>query len=132
LLVDQLQHIAWLGDVRQVDLGLDFVGLGARCAGGLRRTLRFGSSAKMRAHLLRFMILNGTGVGFLFGDAHHRQYIENRLAFDFQLPGQIVNSNLAHPPSLVSSAYRLRVHFNLTAVEPLGSGSEFLVVSCVS
>jgi hypothetical protein len=40
---------------------------------------------------------------FLLGDTDFFQSIENRLAFDFQLSGQVVNSNLTHPP-LVSSA----------------------------
>jgi hypothetical protein len=29
LAANGVQHIAWLGDVRQVDLGLDFIAFGA-------------------------------------------------------------------------------------------------------
>jgi hypothetical protein len=39
-------------------------------------------------------------MGFLLGDSNFREDIENSLAFDFQLPGQIVDSNLTHPPFL--------------------------------
>ena len=39
-------------------------------------------------------------MGLLLGDSDFREDIENSLAFDFQLPGQIVNSNLTHPPFL--------------------------------
>jgi hypothetical protein len=50
----------------------------------------------------------------LFSNADQRQYIENRLAFDFQLPGQIVDSNLAHPPFVSSDLSPLSLHINLT------------------
>jgi len=40
-------------------------------------------------------------MGFLFGDADVRQEVKDFLAFDFQLPGQIVDSNLLlHPPCI--------------------------------
>jgi hypothetical protein len=42
----------------------------------------------------------------LFRDADFRQRVKNRLALDFQLSGQIVDSNLAHPPFLVSARFR--------------------------
>ena len=37
------------------------------------------------------------GMGLLLGDANRRQSIENDLTFNFQLSGQIVDSNLTHP-----------------------------------
>jgi hypothetical protein len=37
-------------------------------------------------------------MGFLLGDTDFRQRIEDGFAFYFQLSGQIVDSNLAHPP----------------------------------
>jgi len=60
LLRDQLQHIAWLGDVRQVNLGLDGVGLFPACArgSGRPRPVRFGLGLKMGPHPLRFVRLN--------------------------------------------------------------------------
>jgi hypothetical protein len=39
-------------------------------------------------------------MGFLLGDASFRQHIKNGFAFDLQFPGQIVDSNLVHPPFL--------------------------------
>ncbi len=51
---------------------------------------------------------------FLLGHANQRQYIENRFAFDFQLPSQIVDSNLAHPPFVSSDMSPLSLHINLT------------------
>jgi hypothetical protein len=68
----------------------------------LRRRLSFVGRAQVGAHLLRFMLFHGTGVRFLLSNAYFRKCVENRFAFDFQLPGQIVNSNLAHPPFLSS------------------------------
>jgi len=34
----------------------------------------------------------------MLGDADYWKHIEYGFAFNFQLPGQIVDSNLAHPP----------------------------------
>jgi hypothetical protein len=50
---DGLQHIAWLGNMRQVDLGLEFIrrrGGGARAAAGVGLTL-----AKILLYTLRFI-----------------------------------------------------------------------------
>jgi hypothetical protein len=58
---------------------------------------------EMRAHLLGFMLLDRAGMGLLLGYADNGQHIENGFTFDFQLPGQIVYSNLTHPP-FISSA----------------------------
>lgn len=40
-------------------------------------------------------------MGLLLGYAHFLQNIENSLALHFQFPGEIVDSNLAHPAFLV-------------------------------
>jgi hypothetical protein len=45
-------------------------------------------------------VFQRTGVRFLLGDTDDRQHIENRLALDFELSGEIVDSNLAHPAFL--------------------------------
>jgi hypothetical protein len=50
----------------------------------------------------------------LFRNADQRQYIENCFTFDFQLPSQIVDSNLAHPPFVSSDMSPLSLHINLT------------------
>ena len=51
---DQLKHIAGLGDVREINLGLDFVSF-ADCARLGGRGLGFGGGAEMSAHLFRFV-----------------------------------------------------------------------------
>jgi hypothetical protein len=51
-------------------------------------------------HFLRLMILERTGVRLLLSDSNFGENIKNGLAFNFQLPGQIVDSNLTHPPFL--------------------------------
>jgi hypothetical protein len=85
--------------MREVDLGLDlfFAASGTR---GFRRTRRrVGSAAEMFAHQVRFVIFQRTGVRLLLCNAHRGQHVKNFLALDFQLTGQIVDSNLTHPPS---------------------------------
>jgi hypothetical protein len=99
LLGDELEHITWLGDMRQVDLGLDLVAFAASARLG-GRGLGFCRSAEMRANLLGFVFLDRTRVRLLFSDSDFNQDVKNCLALDFQLPGQIVDSNLTHPPFL--------------------------------
>jgi len=99
LLGDELEHIAGFGDVRQVNLGLDFVSFPTSARPG-GRGLSFGGSAEMSAHLFRFVVLDRTRVRLLLSDSDYNQDIKNRLALDFQFPGQIVDSNLTHPPFL--------------------------------
>ncbi len=104
-LLDRLQHVAGLGNVGEVELRLDL--LGARPPG--TRVLRRHSlamSGKVLPHLLRFVRFDGTGVGLLFGDANGGKEIEDFLALDFQLPGQIVDSNLRLHPPFVSPNFR--------------------------
>jgi hypothetical protein len=100
---DQLQHVARLGNVGEIYLGLDFVGLapGTRRPG--RRGLCLSSSAEVGPHLFCFVLFDRTGMRLLLSDADFDQDIENRFAFDFQFPGQIVDSNLTHPPFLCSA-----------------------------
>jgi hypothetical protein len=111
---DCLQYIARLGNVREVDLGLDFAGISLRHPRGLRRCLRFIGGAEMSAQLFGFVLFQRTGMGLLLADPNLRECIENSLAFNFQFPGQIVNSNLAHPPYLPPTLFPLSLHINLT------------------
>jgi hypothetical protein len=65
--------------------------------GGLLGTL--GSSraaAENVTQLLRHIIVDGTRVSLLFGNAQLREFVQQFVSFDFQLPGQHVNSNLVH------------------------------------
>lgn len=85
---DGVQHIARLGDMRQINLGLDFIPIraaGARRFGGT--SLRIAPALEIGTDLDCLMFFNGTGMRLLLGDAHQWQYIENRFTFDFQLPG---------------------------------------------
>ena len=97
LFCNQLEYISRLGDVREVYLGLDFI----RLACGSRRTagcvLRF-SGPEMGPHFLRLMIFHGAGVRLFLSDSNLGQHVEDRLALHLELSGQIVDSNLTHPP----------------------------------
>jgi hypothetical protein len=106
LLTNGIQNIAWPGNVGQINLGLNLIARGARRTRVLGRRLRFADAAQVSAHLFRLMFFHGTGVRLLLSDAYFGKCVENRFAFDFQLPGQIVNSNLAHPPFLSSGLSR--------------------------
>jgi hypothetical protein len=68
--------------------------------------MRVAGGAQVGSHLFCFVFFHGTGVRLLLSDAYFGKCVENRFAFDFQLPGQIVNSNLAHPLFLPSGPSR--------------------------
>ena len=101
---DGIQNIAWLGNMRQVNLGLDLVAFGAHgtCSPAGRLRL-FG--AEVGPYLHGFVVFNGTGVSLFLSDSDFRKCIENSFTLNFQLPGQIVDSNL-HPPFLPSELSR--------------------------
>jgi len=101
LLCDSSQHISRPGDVRQVNLGLDFFFAAQRARGLHRRRRRLGRAAQMDPYLFRFMILDGTGMGLLLRHPDSGQRVEDGFTLNFQLPGEIVDSNLAHPAFLV-------------------------------
>jgi hypothetical protein len=101
LLRDSFQHISRPGNVRQINLSLDFF-FAAQWARGLRsRRRRLGRAAQVYPHFFRFVLLERTGMGLLLRHPDDRQCVENGFAFNFQLPGEIVDSNLAHPAFLV-------------------------------
>ena len=88
---DGLQHIAWFGDVRKIDLRLELV--------LRRRNARAAARAGLMLLIIRFDALrlvhfDGTGVRFLFGDADLEKNVEDFLALDLKFSGQIVDSNL--------------------------------------
>ncbi len=98
-LLDRSKNISRPRDVREIDLRLNLA-LGARRPGRLGRSGRlFRMSTKMLPDQDSFVLFQRTGVRLLLGDTHLGQDIENRLALDLQLACQIVDSNLAHPPS---------------------------------
>jgi hypothetical protein len=99
--------------VRQIDLGFDFL-FAAQWARGLSsRSLRFGGAADVGSHFFRFMLLERTGMGLLLGHPNVRKRVENSFAFDFQFPGEIVDSNLTHPAFLFPALW-LSLHCSLT------------------
>jgi len=56
----------------------------------------------MDPHFFRFVILEGTGMGLLLRHPDGGQHVEDGFTFHFQLSGEIVDSNLAHPTFLVT------------------------------
>jgi hypothetical protein len=102
---DCLQHIAGLGDVGEINLGLSALGIGPGGASRLR-TLAVARTLEMRAYFFCFIVFKRTGMRLLLGDTHRGQHVENRFAFDFQFSSQIVNSNLTHPPLCPSGLSR--------------------------
>jgi len=104
LLSDGIEHIARLGDVRKVDLGLDyFFAFGTVRLGRLGRSRRFPTWTKMSPDFRCLVLLQRTGMRLLLGDPQLGKDIGDRLAFDFQLSRQIVDSNLIHPPLFASA-----------------------------
>jgi len=99
LLCDGAQHVSRPRNIRQVNFGLDsFVAVGGTRS--FRRTRRsLGAAAEMLSHQFRFVIFQRTGVRFLLRNTHRGQHVKNFLALDFQLTGQIIDSNLTHPLS---------------------------------
>ena len=89
--------------MRQIDLGLNFFWPGMRGPRAFCGAMTVPTPAEVGAHFLGLMLFKRTGVGLLLSHADFGQHIENRFTFYFQLSGQIVNSNLTHPP-LSSSA----------------------------
>jgi len=93
--------------MREIDFCFDLIARGsaeASCLAGAWSFTR--GSLEVRPHLLGFMVFERAGVGFLLANAHHGKHIKNRLTLDLQLPGQIIDSNLAH--SALGSSARFR------------------------
>jgi hypothetical protein len=87
LLADnRLQHIPGLGDVRQINLGLDAFRFSARGAGGLG-SRAFAGATHVHADFLRFVLFQRTGMRLLLGHPNFGQYVENSFTLDFQLSG---------------------------------------------
>jgi hypothetical protein len=84
--------------VRKVDLRLDFVALRADCSGGLGRSVHIPTRTEVCFDFFGLMVFERAGMRLLFRDTQLRKRVSYRFAFDFQLSGQIVDSNLAHPP----------------------------------
>jgi hypothetical protein len=91
----------------KIDLGFDFVAVGAGRPGGPSGGMgQFTVRPKMGTNLIGIIPFKRTGVGLFFSHSRLDKYVENGFTFDFQFPGQIVNSNLTHPPSIPSGIRR--------------------------
>jgi hypothetical protein len=90
---DGLQHISWLGDMREIDFGRN--GL---CSARSSRGRMAARAIELRTHFFGFIFLERTGVRLSRTDAELCQDIKNLAALDFQLSREIVDSNLTHPP----------------------------------
>jgi hypothetical protein len=115
LLGNGLEHVAGLGDLRQVNLGLDlFFGARRPALSGLGR---FGLAGKVLAYPHRLVGFNGAGVGFLLRDPYLDQGVKDCLTLYFQLSCQIVDSNLLHSAFSFLRRCSLSLHRILTVVE---------------
>jgi hypothetical protein len=92
--------------VREVDLGLDFVAFRTCRTRRFTRGRRFTAGAEVGPHFVSFVVFQRTRMGLLLGDSNLWKYVKNGFALDFQFSGQIVDSNLAHPPSFSSELSR--------------------------
>jgi len=69
------------------------------------------------AKLIGFLFVDGTGMGDLFGDAELVELVDDLARLDFQLPRQLIDSNLTH-----IEAFRL-----LPATTPIRHSSRFVL-----
>jgi hypothetical protein len=114
LLLDGAERVAGARDVGEIDLGFEFffaVLGGAGGPGGCGRGVAAGTN--IFAHQFGFVVFERTGVRFLFGNADGREGVKNFPALDFQLPGQIIDSNL-HPFSLSFSSRQLEYYVRIS------------------
>ena len=101
LLRDGFEDIPGAGDVRQIDFRFDFFFAPQRTRGFLSLRGCFRGAADVGAHLFRFEVLEGTGVGLFLRHPDYGEHIEDGFTLNFQLPCKIVDSYLTHPPFLV-------------------------------
>ena len=87
LIKNRLQHITGLGDVRQINLGLDLIRSRMSGTGRPSGTVSITRAFEVGTNFFRFVLFERAGMGLLLGDTHFRQYVKNSLALNFQLPG---------------------------------------------
>jgi hypothetical protein len=98
LLRDGPQHIPGSRDMGQIDLGLDFIFAAGKAGRSCGSGCFLAVGTEMFTDEFRLVLLERTGVGFLLGDTYFGENVKNGFALDLQLPCQIVDSNLTHPP----------------------------------
>jgi hypothetical protein len=115
---DGLHHIAWLGDVGEIDFWGDCLGTARRrSAARVARSTR--SMLELGANLICFVFLDRTRVSLTLTQAEFREYVKNLATLDFQFAREIVNSNLAHPPL-----------FRMCCPSPLVAHSYLMALAC--
>jgi len=67
----------------------------------------------MGSYFFGFMLFKRTGMRLLLSHPDDREHVENGFAFNFQLPCEIVDSNLTHPAFLTPRC-ALGLHRSLT------------------
>jgi hypothetical protein len=91
LLRDRLQHIARLGDVRQVDLGLEFIH--RRTAARTTRSTGLAVLLVVVFDLLGLIDLDGARVCLLLGNSDLAKNVEDHLALNLEFACQIIDSD---------------------------------------
>lgn len=66
-------------------------------SGGIARSrLDRGLSTQAAPHQQSLIVFQRAGMRLLLRDAQFRKHFDNRVGLDFQLPGQLVDTNFAH------------------------------------
>jgi hypothetical protein len=74
----------------------NYSGRSAVRAGLLRPRGSASSSAEDLAQFLGYIVVHRAGVSLLLGDAQFREFVDQLMSFDLQLPRQHVNADLIH------------------------------------
>jgi hypothetical protein len=121
---DRFQHIARLGDMRQVDLRLKLVGPRRRRTRATGRTSA-GMLREITLDALRFVHLDRTRVRFLFRNTDLGKNVEDFSALYLEFSRQIIDSNLVlhYAPFPPCCPAWLRLHSILTVVVDIQKGS---------
>ena len=99
-LLDRLQHVAGLGNFREINFGFELFRSRFRARLLSRATLAL---AEVLAHFFRGFGINGARMALFLRDPDARQQVENRLALDLELSRQIVDADFIH--ELCSNPY---------------------------
>jgi hypothetical protein len=85
---DRLQHVSGLGDVRKIELGLDFIAVARQlCRRRCSAILRFRFGAEILPDLFGFVVLDFAGVALFIGNPQLRQLFNDYLRGHLQFPG---------------------------------------------
>jgi hypothetical protein len=88
--------------VREIDLSFDVRFAGTRTATVAPSRRSSALAGKMLFDTLSLVGFDRARVRLFFRHSNQRKDIKDCPAFDFQFPGQIVDSNFTHPPCFFS------------------------------